>query len=127
MLIVAQIAYPLNYLGGWGLVLLGFLSGAALGLRFHRDDFLGGYASFRRRILRLGHIACVALGMLNILMSATMPSGARWAALLLMLGGVFMPSVCFLTAWNDRFKALFFVPVLCLVGGVVAILIRGAT
>ena len=44
------------------------MTGAVLGLRFHRDDFLGGYGSFRRRIVRLGHIAMAALGMINVLL-----------------------------------------------------------
>jgi hypothetical protein len=50
-------------------VLLAFATGAGLGLFFHRDDFLGGYNSFRRRIVRLGHIALAALGMLNVIFS----------------------------------------------------------
>ena len=36
------------------LFLMGVLSGAATGLFFHRKDWLGGYASWRRRPLRLG-------------------------------------------------------------------------
>src|SRR4051794_35973183 len=62
---------PLNWSFGWVWILLGFLSGAAIGLRFHREDFLGGYTSFRRRIVRLGHISLVALGMLNLLFATS--------------------------------------------------------
>jgi hypothetical protein len=42
-----------------GAFLVGAASGAALGLSFHRDDWLG---SWRRRLLRLGHFACFGMG-----------------------------------------------------------------
>ena len=54
--------HALNWAAGWWLILSGFVVGAGLGLFFHRDDFWGGYDSFRRRIFRLGHIALEALG-----------------------------------------------------------------
>jgi hypothetical protein len=57
----------IHWYAGWGLVAAGFVSGTAVGLGFHREDFLGGYGSFRRRLLRLGHVALVALGMFNVL------------------------------------------------------------
>ena len=59
--------HGLNFLAGWWLILAAFVTGAALGLGFHREDFLGGYGSFRRRLARLGHIALAALGGLNVL------------------------------------------------------------
>ena len=59
--------HAINWLVGWWLVLAAFATGAAIGLFFHRPDFLGGYDAFRRRILRLGHIALAALGMLNVI------------------------------------------------------------
>jgi hypothetical protein len=58
-----------NWYEGWSMILVGFASGAALGLFFHHENFLGGYGSFRRRMLRLGHIACAALGMLNLIVA----------------------------------------------------------
>src|SRR2546423_817485 len=57
----------MNWYFGWGLILTAFLTGAILGLFFYREDFLEGYASFRRRILRLGHIALAARGMITVL------------------------------------------------------------
>jgi hypothetical protein len=113
-----------NWYFGWGLILAGFASGAVLGLFFHRDDFLGGYQSFRRRIIRLGHIALVALGMLNVLFAIS-PWPTAWsadgvlAARCFIIGGVAMPAVCFLTGWKDRFRFLFFIPVTALVLAVV--------
>ncbi len=52
---------------GWVCILVGFFAGAGLGLKFYQPDFLGGYGSLARRMLRLGHIALIALGALNIL------------------------------------------------------------
>jgi len=114
----------MNWYFGWGLILTAFLTGAILGLFFHREDFLGGYASFRRRILRLGHIALAALGMINLLYGlspmASEPSLRTQAASLgFIVGGVTMPAVCFLTSWRVGFRHLFFIPVSSLVIAVV--------
>jgi hypothetical protein len=50
----------MNWYGGWALILAAFAAGAGIGLLFHREDFWGGYASWRRRLARLGHIALAA-------------------------------------------------------------------
>ena len=44
---------PLSYnvALAWLWVLLGFISGMLLGLNFHRENWLGGYASQRRRFI----------------------------------------------------------------------------
>ncbi len=106
----------LNWYFGWGLILSGFVTGAWLGLFFDRESFLGGYASFRRRIVRLGHIAQIALGMLNLLYSLSPhPAVAGWqagaASWCFVAGGILMPLVCFLTGWRQGFRHLFFMPV----------------
>ena len=118
-----------NWFAGWSLILAGFCSGAGIGLFFHREQFLGGYASLRRRMVRLGHIALVALGALNILFSCTVPisRASDIASTLWIVGGVTMPLVCFFTAWKTSFRHLFFIPVLCLLSAVVLILIGGAS
>jgi len=110
----------MNWIAGWWLTLAGFASGAALGLFFHRAEFLGGYGSFRRRMLRLGHIALCALGMLNLIVGLSAQTSP-----LLIAGGAMMPAVCFLTAWKEKCRHLFFIPVLALVAAVVLILIGG--
>jgi hypothetical protein len=46
-----------NLLAAWVGILMGFLSGLALGLCFHRENWLGGYGSFKRRLYRLAHIS----------------------------------------------------------------------
>jgi hypothetical protein len=120
----------MNWYVGWGLILTAFLTGAILGLLFYRDDFLGGYASFRRRIFRLGHIALAALGAINILYSvssvALEPSlRTRVASFGFIIGGVTMPAVCFLASWRASYRHLFFIPVSALIIAVLQTLRMG--
>lgn len=111
--------HPFNWNLGWLLVLTAFVTGALIGLGFHREDFLGGYTSFPRRLLRLGHIALAALGMMNVLFSLSpwpVPGTllASAASVCFAVGGITMPAVCFLTAWRSGFRHLFAVPVVSL-------------
>jgi hypothetical protein len=105
---------------GWSLVLLGFSSGALLGLGFHREAFLGGYGSFRRRLVRLGHVACVMLGILQMLVAlspaaaSTGPLAGACAAAWI-AGALAMPLVCFLAAWRPGMRRWFPLPVACLI------------
>jgi hypothetical protein len=113
----------LNEAFGWLWILLGLATGVGLGIGFGRDDFLGGYASWPRRLLRLGHISFFGLGLLNILFAFTAPrigaaptwvSAASWA---LIVGGVTMPACCALAAWRRALIPLFALPVLALLFG----------
>ena len=120
----------MNWYFGWSLILTAFLTGAILGLIFYREGFLGGYAAFRRRILRLGHIALAALGMINVLyglspMAAEDSLPTRIASLGFIIGGVTMPAVCFLTSWRAGFRHFFFIPVSALVIAVLQTLLIG--
>lgn len=105
---------------GWTLVLVGMVSGMALGLGFHRDGFLGGYASLRRRLVRLGHIALIALGALNVLWAVTglmlaVPPSATW---MFLCGSIAMPAACFLVAWRPQLRMTFALPALLLAAAV---------
>ncbi len=116
-------AHPANWVAGWTLVLAAFVSGAVLGLGWHREAFLGGYASFRRRVIRLGHVAFAALGLMNVVFSlsplpAPGTAAARAASICFIAGGVLMPAVCFLTGWRAAWRHLFVVPVLSLIAAV---------
>ncbi len=109
--------------------MLAFVTGAIIGLFFYQEDFLGGYDSFRRRILRLGHIAQAALGMMNVVAGnsqiatdADFNMIAQWG---LIVGGISMPVVCFLSAWKPGFRHLFFIPVVSLIAAAVEILKAG--
>jgi hypothetical protein len=119
----------LHWYAGWSLVLAGFLAGSGLGLFFHRDDFLGGYGSFRRRLVRLGHIALIALGLVNVVFALAVEHVTAgllpFASPALLLGSVSMPVTCFLTAWRPGWRYAFAIPVLALVTAVVLLLIGG--
>src|SRR5437867_13429539 len=122
-----MVAQPINWFAGWGMILAGFLTGAALGMCFYREDFLGGYTSFRRRILRLGHIALAELGTINVAFSLSPwpAAGTRLAfaaSVLLLFGGITMPAVCFLAGWREQYRRLFPITVAALVAAVVVTL-----
>lgn len=110
---------------GWGGMLAGVLSGAILGLFFHRDGWMGGYSSFQRRLTRLGHISFFGLGFLNLLFAFTyslsgIAAGWAWAASAgLLVGAVTMPLCCFLAAWRKPLRHLFPIPVAGVLTGVV--------
>jgi len=114
---------------GWSGMLGGALSGAVLGLFFHKENWLGGYASFRRRLARLGHISFFGLGFLNLIFAFTnqlvaLPDRpARLAAGALIAAAVTMPACCFLAAWRPTFRHLFAVPVASLFAGIAATLV----
>jgi hypothetical protein len=107
----------INFFAGWLSFFCGALSGALIGLKFHREDWLGGYQSFRRRMVRLGHIAFFGLGLINILFALSVlalnlatTGWTRVASVLLVIGAATMPTNCFLTAWRGAFRHAFFVP-----------------
>ena len=121
-------AFQLNLVVAWFWILLGFLSGLALGLGFHRENWLGGYTSFRRRLYRLGHISLFALGAVNLLFYITtthVPAGgAAWiiASRGFIAGAVLMPICCVLMAHQPKARLLFGLPVVSLVIAALAML-----
>ena len=121
----------LNLMAGWGAMLAGVVSGAIVGLFFHREDWMGGYGSYRRRLTRLGHIAFFGLGFLNLIFAATAGeislqgvdlAIASWG---LLISAATMPVCCFLSAWREPFRHLFPIPVLAATAGILSILIGG--
>lgn len=99
----------------WIGFLLGCVAGAVPGLFFANPDWLGGYASWRRRMIRLAHIAFFGIGLLNLGFALTVRSlnietGTSWPSILLIVGAVAMPLVCYLSAWKINFQNLFFIP-----------------
>lgn len=103
-------------------------TGALIGLFFHREDWLGGYNSWSRRLLRLGHIACFGLGLINILFAlsaASLPPSPtlRLGSILLVVGMITMPLNCFLSAWQKPFRHAFFIPAGSTLIGIVCLLL----
>ena len=119
----------LNLVLAWLWILLGFASGMVLGLFFHRDDWLGGYGSFRRRLYRLAHISFFGLGAVNLLFWLTVKNLSAPGATLglascaFALGAVTMPLCCVLTAHMPKARVLFAVPVVSLITGAVLMLV----
>lgn len=105
-----------NITAAWIAFLCGALAGAVPGLLFHDSDWLGGYDSWRRRLIRLGHISFFGIGLLNLGFALTVrslemdPGALETASWLFILGLVTMPLVCYLSAWKMTFRHLFFVP-----------------
>jgi len=110
----------INLLVAWLWIVVGFASGLALGLFFHRENWLGGYASFKRRLYRLGHISFFGLGVVNLAFYFTaitvMTPGhllniASWA---FVIGAISMPICCLIMAHFPKAHLLFSVPVVSL-------------
>jgi hypothetical protein len=121
-----------NLLCAWIGILLGFLSGLVFGLFFHRENWLGGYGSFKRRMYRLGHISFFGLAIVNFMFFLTahelvlthqvsrITSAASSAFI---IGAISMPLCCLLMAHFPRTRLLFGVPVLSLIlGGALTVL-----
>src|SRR5438552_18472546 len=94
----------LNLVFAWLGIVLGFISGLYLGLNFHRDNWLGGYGSFKRRLYRLGHISFFGLAIVNFMFYFTVRAlssfnpAAAWASWAFIIGAVSMPLCCLIMA-----------------------------
>jgi uncharacterized membrane protein len=119
----------INLTVGWLAILAGLLTGAGIGLFFHDENWLGGYGAWRRRMLRLAHVAMVGTGLLNIAFALTagrfnfniLGPAVELASVLFVIGAVTMPLVCLLSAWRKGMRHLFFIPVACLVAAVACV------
>ena len=122
----------LNLLVGWVSMLCGLIVGAIIGLFFHREEWMGGYSSFRRRMTRLGHISFFGLGFINVIFAlsaktlALPETQAQLASTGFALGAITMPLCCFLTAWRKSFRHLFPIPVLSVLAGILFLLLGWA-
>ncbi len=118
-----------HLMAGWWGVTLGVLSGAAMGLLFHREEWLGGYGSWSRRMVRLGHISFFGLAFLNFMFALTVRDtllhgvAVQCASTLFLAGAITMPLVCFLAAWRKPLRHLFPVPVLCISGAMICLFV----
>ena len=113
----------LNLVIAWLWLLLGFISGMILGLFFHGENWLGGYASFKRRMYRLGHISFFGLGAVNLLFCFTVQNFSltgqfiHFASLAFAVGAVAMPLCCAIMASFPKAHLIFAVPVVALILG----------
>lgn len=118
----------------WSWILVGMIAGAAIGMFFHRHDWLGGFDAWPRRMVRLGHIAFLGTGLLNLAFAFSIPviapdgaasSRLELAGVFFVIGAVAMPSICFLSAWRKPMRHLFFIPAGSLITAVVLLLTEG--
>src|SRR4051794_29241519 len=105
----------MNLVVAWTAILFGLVSGTAIGLSFHDPDWLGGYGSWRRRLLRLGPVSFFGTGLLNLAFPLSvghlrLEHPPRVASAAFAIGALTMPTVCFLSAWREGFRRLFFIP-----------------
>ncbi len=119
----------MNLILAWVWITLGFISGLALGLFFHREGWLGGYASHPRRLLRLGHISFFGTGLVNLCFYLTVGRkgfdglGMEITSWSLVVGAVTMPLCCLILAFFPRNVHLFSVPVISLLLGAICTVI----
>jgi len=119
----------LNIIAAWVGMLLGCIAGAVQGLFFHKQDWLGGYGSWRRRITRLGHISFFGLGFINLAFALTVKTldiegGTEISSYLLVLGLITMPLFCYFSALREIFRQLFFIPTASVLIAIILLLLR---
>ena len=106
-----------NLVIAWLWILVGFVVGLYLGLNFHKENWLGGYASMKRRMYRLGHISFFGLGVINLLFYFTVAiAGLNGisigvASTAFVVGAVSMPMCCFAMAQTEKVRLLFGLPI----------------
>ena len=78
-------------------ILAGLAVGAPMARAFFEPAWLGGYGSLERRLLRLAHIAFIALGAWNIVVGMALEQGVMhassetWICSSLVFGALMMP------------------------------------
>ena len=118
----------LHLVAGWWGIALGVLAGALMGLLFHQENWLGGYDSWPRRMIRLGHISFFGLAFLNFMFALSIRDiplhgvATAPASVLLLVGAISMPLVCFLSAWKKPLRHLFPIPVISISGALACVL-----
>lgn len=119
----------LNLTAAWIGILLGFVSGSIQGMFFHKDNWLGGYSTWPRRMSRLGHISFFGLGFVNLAYALSTDllslNGNDISSALLIGGAATMPIVCYLSAYKRSLRHLFPIPVVSLIIGIGVFIIEG--
>jgi len=110
---------------GWIAILASLGMGLFMGVKFQREDWLGGYGAFPRRMVRLAHVALAALGTLNILFAQSLtrlhlrPDLAALASLAFITAAILMPACCLWLAARRRHFGIFALPIGSLAAGLI--------
>ena len=116
-------SYQIHLTFAWLGIVLGFAGGFVLGTKFHREEWLGGYGSFRRRLYRLAHISLFGLAVVNLMFYFTVQHLGLAGGLLgfasrgFLVGAISMPICCLIMAHHPKLRPLFLIPVLSLMMG----------
>lgn len=125
-----MISGEINILFGWAWICVGLILGMILGMWAEGERWLGGYASITRRYLRLGHVAFIALSIINILYgrelgSADLPVQVKGIGSSLMIfGAAGVPLACVSAAFFKKARYFLPLPALAILIGT-AILVIG--
>ncbi|HUU26228.1 MAG TPA: hypothetical protein VM123_00315 [archaeon] len=119
----------INIYAAWIGILLGCLAGAAEGLFFHKENWLGGYGSWSRRLLRLGHVSFFGIAFINLAFALSasalgVEKGIEIPSKMFLVAAVGMPLVCYLSAIKKPFRHLFFIPAMAVILGLTVFLWR---
>ena len=119
----------INVIFGWVWICLGFIFGMTLGIWAEGEKWLGGYASVTRRYLRLGHVAFIALPIINIiygneLASADLGDTMKYIGSYLMIfGAVGVPLTCISAAFIRKTRYFLPLPASAILVGTVILVI----
>lgn len=120
----------INLITAWIEILMGFFAGAIIGLFFYKKDWLGGYNSWKRRMLRLGHISFFGIAIINFIFVYSynflkIQSNVQVVSILFIIAAITMPLVCFISAFYKPFRQAFFIPALSLIIGTIIFIYKG--
>ena len=105
---------------------VGLVSGLALSLVARHSEGWGGYASFRRRAARLGHVCLVMLPLIAGFYAQAAggrslePAILAWAAGLWIGGAITLALALFAAAWRPSLVLILPLPALCVTAGALA-------
>ena len=119
-----------NRFVGWSTIAIGIALGMVMGLwsfdgPMPPPSWIGDYTDTSRRLIRLGHIAFIALGMIDILLAdelrQTALSGARrtLASRLMIAGNILLPMALIVAALWRPAKYVMPAPALCVFAAMV--------
>ncbi len=117
----------INLYAAWIGILLGSIFGAIQGLFFYKEEWLGGYGSWERRMTRLGHISFFGISFINIAFVITannlsIDQEVFIPSTLFIIGAIGMPLICYLSALKKVIRHFFFIPALSIIGGIISLL-----